>query len=61
MGVDMYKSFIADGHSEYYGNDNQKIPSLPVHKTLMIAKKSSQDGLQEHVNFHKQGKNDCYE
>ena len=37
IGVDKYDSFITDGHSEYFGKDNQKIVSPPVHKKLTIA------------------------
>jgi uncharacterized protein YbcV (DUF1398 family) len=27
IGVDKYDSFLTDGHSEYYGNDSQKVVS----------------------------------
>ncbi len=56
IGVNWYDSFAADGHSEYFGNDNQKVVSLPVHLTLTIAKTSSQDDLQKHLSLHNQGK-----
>jgi hypothetical protein len=34
IGVDKYDSFITAGHSEYFGKNNQKVVSPPVHKRL---------------------------
>jgi uncharacterized protein YbcV (DUF1398 family) len=52
IGVDIYDSFITDGHSEYFGKDNQKVVSPPVHKTLTIANKSNREGLLKHLSLH---------
>jgi uncharacterized protein YbcV (DUF1398 family) len=56
IGVDKYDSFITDGHSEYYGNESQKVVSSAVHETLTIAKTSNREGLLRHLNLHNQGK-----
>ncbi len=37
IGVAKYDSFITDGHSEYYGVDDQKVVSPPVHEKFTIA------------------------
>ena len=50
-----------DGHSEYYGNDNQKVVSPPVHEKFTIAKTSSREGLLRHLNLHNQGKTNYVE
>lgn len=61
IGVDKYDSFITDGHSEYFGKDNQKIVSLPVHKKLIIANTSNREDLLKHLSLHNQGKTDYLE
>ena len=58
IGVDTYDSFITDGHSEYYGKDNQKIVSPPAHKKFAIAKTSNREGLLRHLSLHNEGKTD---
>ena len=61
IGIDKYDSFVTDGHSEYYGNDNHKIVSPPVHEKLTIAKTSNREGLLKHLNLHNQGKTNYVE
>ena len=61
IGVDKYDSFITDGHSEYFGKDNQKVVSPPVHKKLTIANTSNREGLLKHLSLHNQGKTDYLE
>ena len=61
IGVDRYDSFITDGHSEYFGKDNQKVVSPPVHKRLTIANTSNREGLLKHLSLHNEGKTDYLE
>ncbi len=61
IGVYKYDSFISDGHSEYFGKDNQKVISEPVHKNLTIANTSNREGLLKHLNLHNQGQTDYLE
>jgi len=61
IGVDKYDSFIADGHSEYFGKDNQKIVSPPAHDRLTITNTISREGLLKHLNLHAQGKTNYWE
>jgi len=61
IGVEKYESFLTDGHSEYYGTDNQKIASPPVHEKFTIAKTSNREGLLRHLNLHNQGKTNYLE
>ena len=61
IGVDRYDSFITDGHSEYFGKDNQKVVSPQVHKGLTIANTSNREGLLKHLSLHNEGKTDYLE
>lgn len=59
--VDKYDSFITDGHSEYFGKDNQKIVSSPGHKKLTIAQTCNREEFLTHLRLHEQGKTDYFE
>lgn len=61
IGVQQYDSFIIDGHSEYYGTNEQKIVSPAVHEKLNIALTSNLEGLLIHLDLHKQGKTDYFQ
>ena len=61
IGVDNYDSFITDGHSEYFGKDNQRVVSPPVHKRLTIASTSNRESLLKHLSLHNQGETDYLE
>ena len=61
IGVDKYDSFITDGHSEYFGKDNQKLVSPPAHNKLTIASKSNREGLLKHLSLHNQGRTNYLE
>lgn len=56
LGIDKYDSFITDGHSEYFGKDNQKVVSLAVHEKLTIATTSNREALIKRLRLHNQGK-----
>ncbi|HET8845595.1 MAG TPA: DUF1398 family protein [Ktedonobacteraceae bacterium] len=56
LGVEKYDSYLADGHSEFFGKDGHKVSSPSVHHTLPISNKSDREKVQEHLNLHNQGK-----
>lgn len=56
IGVERSDSFIADGHSEYFGKGSETVVTPPAHEVLTIAATSSRDGLMEHLALHSQGK-----
>jgi uncharacterized protein YbcV (DUF1398 family) len=56
IGVERSDSFIADGHSEYFGKGGETVVTPPAHEVLTIAATSSRDGLVEHLALHSQGK-----
>ena len=53
IGVDKYDTFITDGHSEYYGENDHTVSSPPGHKTLNVAKTGNREKLLEHLDLHK--------
>ena len=61
IGVDKYDSFISDGHSEYFGKDDQKVVSPPVHIKFTIADTSNREAMLMHLNLHNEGKTNYLE
>ena len=43
LGVERYDSYLADGHSEYFGQEGHKVVSPPVHEVLPVAETSQQE------------------
>jgi len=56
IGVERSESFIADGHSEYFGQGGETVVAPPAHEVLAIAGTSSRDELLEHLARHSEGK-----
>ena len=54
IGVERSDSFIADGHSEYFGTGGETVVT-PAHEVLTIAATSSRDGLIQSLARHSQG------
>jgi len=55
LGVEKYDSYLADGHSEYFGEGGEKVVSPAVHDNLPIAEVSHRDGLLKHLHLHERG------
>jgi uncharacterized protein YbcV (DUF1398 family) len=56
IGVQRSDSFIADGHSEYFGKGGETVVTPPAHEVLAIAGTSNRDGLVQSLARHTQGK-----
>ena len=56
IGVTRSDSFVADGHSEYFGKNGYRVVTAPAHEKLTIAKTSDRERLLEHLSLHNQGK-----
>ena len=37
LGVERYDSYLADGHSEYFGRGGHRVVSPPMHEVLPVA------------------------
>jgi uncharacterized protein YbcV (DUF1398 family) len=56
IGVEKCVSFIADGHSEYFGMGGHIVASPPVHERLSIAETSNRENFLKHLSLHNEGK-----
>src|SRR5579883_992179 len=54
LGVELYSSFVRDGHSEYVGRGGYTITSPAVHETLTIAETSNREQFLDHLQRHHQ-------
>ena len=61
IGVETSDSFVADGHSEYFGKGGCKVVSAPAHKKLTIAETANPKSLIEHLRLHNQGETNYLE
>jgi uncharacterized protein YbcV (DUF1398 family) len=52
LGIERYDSYLADGHSEYFGEDGHRVVSPPAHEALPVAEKSQRETFLEHLRRH---------
>src|SRR5271169_1212935 len=48
LGVERYDSYLADGHSEYFGQGGQRVVSPPAHEVLQ------REAFLQHLRRHEQ-------
>ena len=58
IGVTHYETFVADGHTNYYGTNNYKITSPVKYETLTIAEVSNKERFIADLKAHQNGKTD---
>ena len=58
LGVEKYDSYLADGHSRYFGANGYYVESAPVHETLIIADDDDKESLLRHLALHEARKTD---
>lgn len=51
LGVERCDSYLADGHSEYFGGGH-KVVSPPAHEVLAVAETSQREAFLEHLRRH---------
>lgn len=66
FGVTLYKTYVMDGHTDYYGMDNYKIATTAKYGSLKIANAANAEKFKSDLRAHQQGKtnypafcNDC--
>jgi uncharacterized protein YbcV (DUF1398 family) len=52
LGVERYDSYLADGHSEYFGQNGHSVVSPPVHEVLPIAQTVQRETFLQHLRRH---------
>lgn len=55
IGVETYDSYIADGHSEYFGVDGQKLIGPAFHETFDIAETCDKEQFLQFMQQVEQG------
>ncbi len=58
FGVNFYETFVADGHTEYFGNQNHKASSDHTYDSLIISDQSNPTQFKSDLKAHQQGKTD---
>ncbi len=54
LGVERYDSYLADGHSEYFGSGGYRVVSPAEHEVLAVAETSQRETFLEHLRRHEQ-------
>ena len=52
IGVERYDSYLADGHSEYFGQGGHSVVSPPVNEVLPVAETSQRETFLEYLRRH---------
>lgn len=55
LGVERYESFLADGHSVYFGQGGYRLVSPAVHELFPIAGDSQREAFLQHLRQHELG------
>jgi uncharacterized protein YbcV (DUF1398 family) len=58
LGVRFYETFVFDGHTEFYGNEQEKISSDSKYENLVIAENSNVNQFVIDLKLHQQGQTD---
>jgi len=56
LGVIYYETYVADGHTDYFGQQDFKISSEEKYDKLIIADNSNLSQFQTDIKAHQQGK-----
>ena len=54
LGIERYDSYLAEGHSEYFGQGSHRIVSPAVHEVLSVAETGQRETFVEHLRRHEQ-------
>ena len=52
LGIDRCDSYLADGHSEYFGRTGHTVVSPPAHEKLDVAESSQRETFLQHLRRH---------
>ena len=56
LGVTFYETFVTDGHTVYYGENDYNTSSVAKYDTLTIAQVSNIEVFKTDIKAHQQGK-----
>lgn len=52
LGVERYDSYLADGHSEYFGLGGHRVISPSMHEVLFVAEIGQRETFLQHLRRH---------
>jgi uncharacterized protein YbcV (DUF1398 family) len=58
LGVTFYETYVSDGHTDYFGENNYKTSSQAKYGVLTIAEDCNADMFKADLSAHQQGKTD---
>ncbi len=58
LGVKKYDTFVRDGHTSFYGNDNYQIQSEPKYAELNVANIIDKERFRHYLKSHQRGQTD---
>jgi len=58
LGVTFYETFVIDGHTDYYGENDYKASSVSKYDELTIAQVSNIEQFKTDIKAHQHGKTD---
>ncbi len=58
IGVKKYITYVKDGHTEYFGDNNFQIKSEPTYSRLTIANISDKERFKHFLKSHQRGQTD---
>jgi uncharacterized protein YbcV (DUF1398 family) len=60
LGVERYDSYLADGHSEYFGRGGHRVVSPPVHEVPPVAETGQRETFLQHLRRHERRRETTY-
>ncbi len=58
LGVASYQTYVADGHTDYFGDNHFKVSSPAKYDRLPVADVSNAEPFKSDLSAHQQGKTD---
>jgi len=55
LGVERYDTYLADGHSEYFGQGGHSVVSPPLHEVFSVAETGQRETFLQHLGRHERG------
>jgi len=58
LGVQGYDIFVNDGHEEYFGTNNYRVPATKTYDTIAVAPSANKERFIEFLVMHQDGQTD---
>ena len=58
LGVRKYDTYVSDGHTLFFGENNYQIQSEPKYALLAVGNKSDRESFKHSLKIHQQGQTD---